>query len=227
VAEWYEPLPVTKPGEAESEPAESSGPAPAYQAQPTGPAMASPPAYQAPPTTSQGSPSGLAASYQAPPNPAWAPHSFAPAYQARPGFSRPPAFAPPAGPGYDGALGFGGTSGEPGQTQMRPPSGLFPGLPPRPVYREPHPVRSGPVFAGLGSAILWFVLFGTLGRDLASYAWWTIVAGVTAWAVALVLSIFGNRGVAVGIALASGFGLSIAMGLVAERWITTENWPLW
>src|SRR5690348_5737584 len=24
------------------------------------------------------------------------------------------------------------------QSQMRPPSGLFPGLPPRPVYREPH-----------------------------------------------------------------------------------------
>jgi hypothetical protein len=110
---------------------------------------------------------------------------------------------------------------------MRPPSGLFPGLPPRPVYREPHPVRSGPLFAGLASAVLWFVLFGSLGRDLASYAWWTLVAGITAWAVSIVLAIFGDRGVAVGIALASGFGVSIAMGLVAERWITTYNWPLW
>ncbi|SNY04079.1 hypothetical protein SAMN05421748_101127 [Paractinoplanes atraurantiacus] len=71
------------------------------------------------------------------------------------------------------------------------------------------------------------VLFGTLGRDLASYAWWTIVAGVSAWAVALVLTYLGDRGVAVGVALASGLGLSIALAFVGGRWITTEDWPLW
>jgi len=110
---------------------------------------------------------------------------------------------------------------------MRPPSGLFPGLPPRPVYREPHPVRTGPVFAGLAATVVWFALFGALARDLASYAWWTIIAAITAWLVSIVLAVFGDRGVAIGIALVSGFGLSIAMAFVAGRWITTDNWPLW
>lgn len=113
------------------------------------------------------------------------------------------------------------------QSQMRPPSGLFPGLPPRPVYREPHPIRSGPLLSGLAASVVWFVLFGSLGHDLASYAWWTIVAGITAWAVALVLGLLGDRGAATGVALGSGIGLSIALGLVAARWITTYNWPLW
>ena len=110
---------------------------------------------------------------------------------------------------------------------LRPPSGLFPGAPPRPVYREPHPVRSGPLFAGLAATVTWFALFGGLAQDLASYAWWTIVAGLSAWLVATVLAVLGDRGVAVGIALASGFGLSIAMAFVAGRWITTADWPLW
>jgi hypothetical protein len=109
----------------------------------------------------------------------------------------------------------------------RPPSGLFPGQVPRPVYREPHPVHAGPLLAGLGSGVLWFALFGSLGRDLTTYAWWTIVAGITAWLVALVLSLFGDRGVAVGLALAGGFGLSMAMAFVGARWITTYDWPLW
>jgi hypothetical protein len=108
-----------------------------------------------------------------------------------------------------------------------PSSDVFQGLPPRPVYREPHPVRTGPMFAGLGAAVVWFGLFGTLARDLASYAWWTIVAAITAWVVALVLTVFGDRGVAVGIAFASGFGLSIAMAFVTGRWISTYDWPLW
>ena len=109
----------------------------------------------------------------------------------------------------------------------RPPSGLFPGQPPRPVYREPHPVRAAPLFAGLGSAVLWFALFGGLARDLTSYAWWTIVAAVSAWLAAVVLAVLGDRGVAVGLALAGGLGLSIAMAFVAGRWITTYDWPLW
>ena len=112
-------------------------------------------------------------------------------------------------------------------SQLRPPSGLFPGAPPRPVYREPHPVRSGPLFAGLAATVVWFALFGGLAHDLASYAWWTIVAGVSAWLVAIVLAWRGDRGVSVGIALAGGFGLSIAMAFVAGRWITTADWPLW
>ena len=107
------------------------------------------------------------------------------------------------------------------------PSGLFPGQPLRPVYREPHPVGTGAVLAGIGATVVWFALFGSLGRDLLSYAWWTVVAAVTAWAVATVLAIFGDRGVAVGVAVASGFGLSVAAGFVAARWITTVDWPMW
>ena len=107
------------------------------------------------------------------------------------------------------------------------PSGLFPGQPPRPEYREPHPVHAPPLLAGFGAAVLWFALFGGLGRDLVAYAWWTIVAAVTAWIGAAVLSQRGDRGAAVGVALASGFGLSIAMALVGARWISTYDWPLW
>lgn len=109
----------------------------------------------------------------------------------------------------------------------RPPSGLFPGMPTRPVYREPHPIAAAPVVAGLGCALLWFGLFGALAHELAAYAWWTIVAAVTSWIVALVLTRFGDRGAAVGIALAGGLGLSIALGFVGHRWITTYDWPLW
>ncbi|WP_412737953.1 hypothetical protein [Krasilnikovia sp. MM14-A1259] len=107
------------------------------------------------------------------------------------------------------------------------PSGLFPGLPPRPVYREPHPVAAGPVLAGIGATVLWFVLFGSLSRDLLTYAWWTVLAAVSAWAVAAALTVLGDRGVAVGVAVTSGFGLSIASIFVAARWITTGDWPMW
>jgi hypothetical protein len=81
--------------------------------------------------------------------------------------------------------------------------------------------------AGLGATALWFGLFGGLAHELVSYAWWTLAAAVSAWAVALVLTLLGNRGAAVGIAIASGLGLSISVGLVASRWITTYDWPLW
>ena len=99
--------------------------------------------------------------------------------------------------------------------------------PPRPVYREPHPIRAGAVLAGFGAAAVWFALFGGLARDLVAYAWWTIVAAVMAWIVTAVLSFLGDRGVAVGVALASGVGLSIAMAFVGARWISTQDWPLW
>jgi hypothetical protein len=105
-------------------------------------------------------------------------------------------------------------------------SGLFPGHS-HPIYREPHPVVAAPVLSGFGATLLWFALFGGLAHDLASYAWWTIVASITAWAMAIVLTVLGDRGVAVGIALASGLGLSIAVAFVGARWIDTYDWPLW
>ena len=110
---------------------------------------------------------------------------------------------------------------------LPPPAPLFAGLPPRPFYREPHPVGAAPVLSGLAAAAVWLILFGSLGRDLASYAWWTIAAAVSAWLVAVVLSVLGDRGVAVGVAVASGLGLSVAMLFVGLRWIGTEDWPLW
>ena len=110
-----------------------------------------------------------------------------------------------------------------------PPDARQPGLLPerRPFYREPHPVRAAQVLTGLGATLIWLALFGSIGRDLLTYAWWTVVATVTAWIVATFLAIFGDRGVAVGVAAASGFGLSIAAGFVAARWITTADWPMW
>lgn len=83
------------------------------------------------------------------------------------------------------------------------------------------------MLAGIGGTALWFVLFGVLGRNLLQYAWWTVGAAISAWAVAAFLARFGDRGVAVGVALTSGIGLSIAGGLVAKTWIESGNWPLW
>ncbi|MEV6306079.1 hypothetical protein AB0M02_42165 [Actinoplanes sp. NPDC051861] len=108
-----------------------------------------------------------------------------------------------------------------------PPEPSFAVLPSRPVYREPYPVASLPVLSGLSATTLWFILFGSLGRDLASYAWWTILAAVSAWLVAGVLTLLGDRGVAVGVAVASGLGLSVALGFTALRWIETYDFPLW
>jgi hypothetical protein len=115
-----------------------------------------------------------------------------------------------------------------------PPAGWLPdrpaapaGPPPRPVYREPHPVAVAPLLAGVGATLVWFALFGSLGRDLAGYAWWTLTAAISAWVVAIVLALLGDRGVATGVALAAGVGLSTAAGFVAARWISTSDWPLW
>jgi hypothetical protein len=115
-----------------------------------------------------------------------------------------------------------------------PPAGWLPdrpaapvGPPPRPVYREPHPIAVAPLLSGAGATLVWFALFGSLGHDLASYAWWTITAAISAWAVAAVLAVLGDRGVATGVGLVAGVALSISTGFVAARWITTADWPLW
>lgn len=110
----------------------------------------------------------------------------------------------------------------------RTPSGLFPaGPPPRPTYREPHPVTGAGVAVGGVAAMLWLLLFGLLGRSVAGYAWWTLVAGALAWLAALALVRFGDRGVAAGVAIVTAGGWSIAAAVVAVRWAGTGNWPLW
>ncbi|MGC4876878.1 hypothetical protein ACLQ26_11550 [Micromonospora sp. DT43] len=110
----------------------------------------------------------------------------------------------------------------------RTPSGLFPAGPPtRPTFREPHPVTGGGVAVGGGAAAAWLLLFGLLGTDVVSYAWWTVVAGLLAWLTALVLVRYGDRGVATGVAIVTAGGWSIAAAVVAVRWATSADWPLW
>jgi hypothetical protein len=113
----------------------------------------------------------------------------------------------------------------PASVDARPP--MLPTVPTRPTYREAHPIGVAPLLAGMGATLIWFALFGSIGRDLFSYAWWTVVAAVSAWVVALVLTLFGDRGVAVGVALIAGGGLSVAGAFVLARWIGTNDWPMW
>ncbi|MFX0591211.1 hypothetical protein [Melissospora conviva] len=111
----------------------------------------------------------------------------------------------------------------------RPPSGLFPA--PRavrhPVYREAHPVRAGAVAAGAGGAALWMLLFALVGGDLSGYAWWSTGAAVVAWLAALLLVWRGDRGVAVGVAIATAGAWSVAVGLVVFVWSVSGEWPMW
>jgi hypothetical protein len=109
----------------------------------------------------------------------------------------------------------------------RQPSGLFPGGPVRPTYREPHAIGAGGLLAGLGGGLLWMGLFGILGQELLTYAWWTLIAAVAAWTVSAVLAFVGDRGVAVGVAISAGLGWAIAAGVVVTRWIDSNNWPMW
>lgn len=108
----------------------------------------------------------------------------------------------------------------------RTPSGLFPFRSIRPAYREPLPARPGAIFAGAGAAVGWMLVFGLLGHTAKSYCWWSIGAGLVAWLVALLLARAGDRGVAVGVAITSGVGFAIAMGVVTAYWIGGD-WLLW
>jgi len=107
------------------------------------------------------------------------------------------------------------------------PSGLFPSGPPRRSYREPHPVRTGPVLAGVAAGAGWLLLFSLLGSDLASRVWWAVASGGAAWLAAVGLARYGDRGAAVGVALATGAGWTVAGAAVALSWAATGDWPLW
>ncbi len=115
----------------------------------------------------------------------------------------------------------------PAPSDAPPPFGAMPGPPARPVYREPHPIGATALLSGMGATLIWFALFGSLSRSLVAYAWWTVAAAVSAWLVAVVLTVLGDRGVAVGVAVISGIGLSVAAAFVTARWVTTNDWPMW
>lgn len=151
-----------------------------------------------------------------------------PAYDA----SRPrpypsaPFSAPPAGPSPAAAR----APAVPFTSGPRPPSGLFPAgprTPTRPTYREPHPVTASGVASGCAIAAVWLLVFGWLGGSVATYLWGTVIAGGLAWAVALVLIRYGDRGAGVGVALATSVGWSIATVVLAARWESSGDWPLW
>lgn len=79
---------------------------------------------------------------------------------------------------------------------------------------------------GVIAGTVWLVLAALLVHSARAYVWMTIAAGAVAWLVSLVLVRFGDRGVAAGVALASGFGITAAMVLVVVRWIGGQ-WLLW
>jgi hypothetical protein len=109
---------------------------------------------------------------------------------------------------------------------MRTTSGLFPSGPPRPIYREPLPVRPGSVSLGVVAGLLWMMLFGLLASSARGYAWLTLGSGVVAWLVALVLARLGDRGAAVGVAMASAVGIAVAVLVVLARALGGQ-WLLW
>jgi hypothetical protein len=115
------------------------------------------------------------------------------------------------------------------QGAVKPPSFVAPvpsRMPARPTYREASPVRSGRVWAGLGVGSLWMLLFGIQAGTIRAYAWLTIVAAVLALVVAAVLARFGDRGVAVGVAVSSGLGLTLA-GIFGAVLAFEGHWILW
>ena len=110
--------------------------------------------------------------------------------------------------------------------QTRAPSGLFPSGPPRPVHREPHPVRLWAVLTGAGATAAWLLLVGLLATSILSYIWLSLTASAVALAVAVLLLRSGDRGVATGVGLATSFGASVAVAVIVARWVTV-GWPLW
>jgi hypothetical protein len=109
---------------------------------------------------------------------------------------------------------------------MRMHSGLFPSGPPRPIFREPFPIRGGAVALGMVGGGLWMMLFGLLASSATGYVWIAVIAGLVAWLVALLLARRGDRGAAVGLAMSTAVGLSIAMIVLAVRW-AAGDWLLW
>ena len=87
-------------------------------------------------------------------------------------------------------------------------------------------MRMGPAWVGAGMGALWQLLIGLLATTVRGYFFLTLAASVVATLVALVLMRFGDRGAAAGVAVSTGIGLSVAFGVVLQRWVTS-GWQLW
>jgi len=135
----------------------------------------------------------------------------------------PPVIGPPprlsAGRPLTPAAQYGAWQGA-----LRPP--VFVVNQPRPTYREPLPVRSPMVTAGGAAGAAWMLLFGLLATTARGYIWLTLISGILAWGAAMILARFGDRGVAVGVALSSGVAVAIAGIVVAYR-LAGGDWILW
>jgi hypothetical protein len=88
------------------------------------------------------------------------------------------------------------------------------------------PVGPGRAAIGVLAGTLWMGLFGLMATSARAYAWWSIAAGLLALPVLVVLTRFGDRGVAAGAAVSTGFGLALAGLVVTLRWISGD-WLLW
>lgn len=88
-------------------------------------------------------------------------------------------------------------------------------------------MRAGGVLAGICAGGGWMALFAVLGSGVRSHVWWTVVAGLAAWLAAWTLARYGDRGVAVGVALTVGAAWAGVAGAVALYWFVTGDWPLW
>jgi hypothetical protein len=97
----------------------------------------------------------------------------------------------------------------------------------RPTLRELHPVRPIGVLAGWAATAVWLAVFGALAANLTEYAWWMFASGGTALLGALALGRHGDRGVAMGVALALTIGWSATALALTVVWIRTGTWPMW
>jgi hypothetical protein len=72
------------------------------------------------------------------------------------------------------------------------------------------------------------LLFGLLGvASIRAYGWWTLLAGGVAWLVAVILTRYGDRGDAVGVAIAVSCAWTIAGIVLVVAWATGGGWVLW
>ncbi len=87
-------------------------------------------------------------------------------------------------------------------------------------------MRFGPLVLGMLAGTAGMMLCGLLAGGVAGYVWASLVAAVLAWGVAVLLVRFGERGAAVGVAISTGFGLAVAVAVLALRWYGGD-WVLW